>query len=1403
MVEDTALVLLAYVPFLLSSPGEISADNKSFLSVDPGRLLSRALSLWDPHLGMGSVPHQQVGYLFPIGPFYWLLAQVGVPTWIAQRLWLGSISLAAVLGARWLFTMLGVRRAGALAGALVYMLTPYQLAFTARISVLLLPWAGLPWLVGLTMRAVRRGGWRDPAWFALVVLLVGTVNASALVLAGIGPVVWVVMELFRGRAAARAALLASGRIALLALGVSVWWAVGLRLQGAYGLPVLQLTETVRVVSTASTPLDLLRGIGNWFFYGVDRLGNSIDQAAYYVNRTPVVVASFAIPVVGLAAAAVVRWRHRAYFLVLVLVGVVVGVGAWPYDDPSPYGRVWRDFANHSSLGLALRNTPRIAPLIVLGIAGLLAAGVSALASRRLEVVAAVGVGALAFAALVPVWRLGYLSSRLEEPETLPQYWHDAADALSAEGNSTRILEIPGSNFAAYRWGNTVDPITNMLTDRPYVAREVLPSGTPQSVNLLDALDQRIQEGTFEPSSLAAVARIMNVGTVVLRSDLQFERFDLPRPQLLWNLLTDPRPPGLASPEGFGEPVPNVPDPIVPTRDETAATIAPNVPNPPPVSLFDVQGAVPIVHAAPQAGPVVLSGDGEGIVDAAAAGLLDGNQLVLELASLKPSQLRQALRNGADLVLTDSNRRRSEDFFESIKDTTGPTLRAGQADSDPATGAVALDVFPGSTDADRTVVEQHGGTADATATLAQDRPLHAFDGDLRTAWRVRPIDAVGAQLVLRTKHPVDTDHVTLVQPQTGVRNRVVTKVALHFDDGTSTTVDLGADSLTPGGQVVRFPERAVKQLGIEILATSTTPPPGVTDNPVGFAEVEVGDARLSETVRLPVDVARDVGADAAGHRLDVVLSRLRYDPTARDRQDEELSLVRRFVLPDARAFGLGGTARVNPNAPDDVLDSLLGTTAPGTTYTASGHLTGNAEDRASSAFDGDPTTQWSAPFMSPTGSWVQVQLPAPTTVDHVDLVLGVDGRQYVPSSFTLEADGQPVRTLDVPDFPTSAVKDKQYAVSIPFAPVTASTLRLVVDGVRDVTTSTDPNVTNVALPPSIAEADFPGVARPAPPAAEIDTGCRDDLLRVNGAAVPVRIAGAAADARSGLELLRCDPSLPLPAGSNRLTTAAGLTTGIDIDRVVLSSDAAGTPAEIAPLGTPLDQSGAETTVTHNSATKIDVKVHTDGTPFWLVMGQSFDRGWKAAASSGTLGRQTNVNGYANGWLVRPTGAGTMTVSLRFTPQREVWVGFAISAAAVVACVAIVVITRRRRRRGRRQSEDAIADAPALVSPFTYPGPAPSWAGTIVASASVGLGVALVSRGWIGLVAGIGTLVATRVTRARVLLALGAPVVLVIARAAQEPELAWLTLALVLADLVCGALRSRAGGEDQPTEPATTP
>ena len=100
--------------------------------------------MWDPNIGMGTVTHQNIGYLFPMGPWYWTFDRLGVPDWVAQRIWLGSILFAAGLGVLFLFRTLGLRGSGAVVGALLYTLSPYWLEYAARLSVLLLPWAGLP-----------------------------------------------------------------------------------------------------------------------------------------------------------------------------------------------------------------------------------------------------------------------------------------------------------------------------------------------------------------------------------------------------------------------------------------------------------------------------------------------------------------------------------------------------------------------------------------------------------------------------------------------------------------------------------------------------------------------------------------------------------------------------------------------------------------------------------------------------------------------------------------------------------------------------------------------------------------------------------------------------------------------------------------------------------------------------------------------------------------------------------------------------------------------------------------------------------------------------------------------------------------------------------------------------------
>ena len=91
--------------------------------------------------------------------------------------------------------------------------------------------------------------------------------------------------------------------------------------------------------------------------------------------------SFALPLLAFVAAGIVRWRHRAFFVFVMLAGFVVAVGAYPYGDPSVLGRVFKSFATSSSFGLALRSTARAVPLVALGVAVLIGLGVNALARR--------------------------------------------------------------------------------------------------------------------------------------------------------------------------------------------------------------------------------------------------------------------------------------------------------------------------------------------------------------------------------------------------------------------------------------------------------------------------------------------------------------------------------------------------------------------------------------------------------------------------------------------------------------------------------------------------------------------------------------------------------------------------------------------------------------------------------------------------------------------------------------------------------------------------------------------------------------------------------------------------------------------------------------------------------------
>ena len=1374
---------LAYGPFLASS-GQLASDSKQYLYLDPGRFLARAPYMWDRAVGAGTVSHQHIGYLFPMGPFFWLAEVVGLSDRVAQRLWLGSLSCAAGLGALWLLRRLGVARTGAFAGAIVYMLTPSQLAFTVRMSALLLPWATLPWIVGLVAKGMRTRSWREPAAVASLVAMSGSVNVSSVLLAGIAPAMWAAARLVSRRAEVRrAAVRFLLRSTVLAFGLSLWWINGLRLQGRYGLPVLQLTENIRTIAEFSLPDDILRGLGNWFFSGPAGGPPTLPQSDDYEVSRLTVAATLALPAAALAAAVLVRWRYRLEFVAFVVVGTIVGTGAWPYDDPSVVGRWWRSVAERFSAATALRNTPRVAPVIALGIAGLLASGVAATARlapmspRRFAVsfpvpaIASAAVVLIALTAFLPVWRNGYFAPRFERPEAVPAYWQQLADSLGRDPATTRALEIPGSPFATFRWGNTIEPITPGLTDRPTLAREVLPYGTPGTVDLLDAFDRRLQQGTFEPATLAPIARLFASGTIVVRNDLDRDATGTPDPRVVWAALSEPLAPGIGRLQPFGPRVPVAERATLLPADLSNHVRTGAIPQ---VARAEVSDARTIVSAAPTDGSVVIVGDGDGIVDAAAAGLVDGRGLVLQYAALDDATLLRALDDGAPIVLTDTNRRRYRNFFSSVRDTTGPTERAGQTIDEPSGYGMRLDVFPGTSDDSRSVVEQIGGRVDARPDAGpsrpEDRPARAFDGDERTSWRVGGADPTGASITLTLDGPRAVDRIRLVQPLDRLVTRAITRVRIATDTDPPMEFDLAAASSTEAGQVVRFGRRTTTRVTVEVLATSRPAIDPRRANAVGFAEIDLG-VRVRETVRLPTVLAGDLGATER-HDLAVVLTRLRVDPALLGRGDEELEIDRRFALDVARTLELTGTARVDPNAADSVLDGVLGSAPPGVEFSSSGHLEGDVAARASAAFDGDPTTAWVSRFGPEPGEYVGVSGGAPFTFDEVELSLLADGKHQVPTRVRIVADGRAVATRDLGAIADGTTGRADVRLAVP--ETTARAVRIEFVAFRRATRAEPRGL----LPLGVVEVRIAGA--PAPIGGAIEPACRADLIRIDGAAVEVRLRGGADAARTGLTIEPCGEPVTLDASAHEVRTARGLDTGIDIDRLVLRADAP-TRDPNRDGGATSDPAAPAVELLSNRRDGATVRIDAADGSFWLVLSESLSSGWEASSRDAVISQPTMVNGYANGWLVTPGDSEVVTIDLRWTPQRSVWWTSALSLLFAAVCLLALIAAARSPHVTALESGPTLRIRAERWSPRRH---------TVVACSALAA-ASLAARLWVG-IALVGWVVVRRVVPARataITMAAAAPVLVFASRLLDRPSLVWLALGLVAVEVTGPIDRTR--------------
>lgn len=1282
------LLIVSYLPILFTKPGRVSADTKTYLFLNPGELLSEASSLWSSSVGAGTVTHQYIGYLWPMGPYFWLMDAIGLPDWFAQRLWWGSLIFLASYGAYRLARAVHIGPNFALLAALLYGLSPYSLHYLARLSGILLPWVGLPWLLLCLVRARQQPGWKWHARSALIIGTIGTVNATALFFIIVGIGTWLACDALAGFARWRNSLYSFLKIGVTSTMVSLWWIASLTMQSAYGLPILRYTETYDTVAKASLPQELLRGLGYWFFYGDEYGGRWVGSSAPYMYNRLVIVAGFFVAAVGLIALATTRMRYRIHLGALTLIGLAISVGASPLDATSFYGRLFEQIVNQES-GFALRSTPRALPLVLIALALASASAVENLCARirrvhfssfpnsRLTSVALRSAIVVSVVGAIAINNFPWFTQRamtqiITRDETLPTYWTDAAQAIDAtrdEDGFARTYEFPASNFADYWWGGTVDPILPGIIKSEYLSKEMVPQGSEATTDLLSAFESKVVDGRADLSVLRSLAALLSANTVTWRADLAYDRHLTARPEYLAPSLAT-APPGESLFRG----------PIISTSDRVAIVDESwygntTTENYPLLEVWKIPTPRPLLTQSGPQGFTTVVGSGEGVINALSSELLSSSDTFIYAGSFPylPAGINQSRLER--VIVTDTNRK-AQRQWSSIAQQTGRTEQANESLNPRPPTDQRLNPFTDNYrahlstdhmstsrligDIERVTASTYGHPSVLTP---EARPENAIDGDPRTSWVIGVrSSAVNEWIQINYRRPVQTSTLEFDLSNRQPGGRQIFRGRVDFTDSNGNIVSNVPVEFDQRDKItVRFPEITFHSLRFTIEDESLAKAIDYSTAPgIGIGEISISGVSSQEFIAVP---QASLSLLKKAQNSSFVLARQFVDPSIPHRSDAETHIQRIIALPSQQTFSVSGRGQLSGRATEAVLSRFTQLALA----SSSSRVFGSANSVASLAVDGDTNTAWITPFDTTTGSQISLSL-SPSSVSR-ELRLHVRNDQFhsLPRVITVADARNTEYSFELID------DDGKYFAELPAEFVFPLT-SLRIDDIDQKTFRNYFTRAPRILPVAIMEIEI-GAPNPVRQI-NVSSECRDDLLFVNDTAVPLRIISPnnPLDTTQFFKLESCG-DVSFVEGENFIRTAKGLDIGFDVNQLILQSpDNSFAPEAYSPLA-----------LQSRDATKITANISTS-TPQIVSFGQSINRGWKATLrtqdSTIDLGQPFVVQGYANGWLVPESGV----LTLEWTPQRVVSMSLLVSLFS--ALVVVGLAWRRPRIRADLENEETL-------------------------------------------------------------------------------------------------------------------
>jgi arabinofuranan 3-O-arabinosyltransferase len=1272
LVGVWAVVLIG---LLVEAPGRIVFDTKADVVLTPGRFLGQLAHLWSSQGGFGGLQDQAVGYAFPMGPFYLVAEWLGLPPWIAERLWMSLIVATAFWGAARLAERLRIGTpASRLTAALAYALWPTLTAVVGSTSAAVLPMALLPWVVVPLVDGTVEGAspLRCAVRSSLAVLCMGGVNAVSVLAVLPGPLLYLLAR--RWTARTRRLL---GWWLLAVLLVTAWWWLPLLLLGRYGFDFLPYIETPHTTASTMAATEALRGTGNWLDY-LD-FGTPALNAGWVLATTGWAVAgSAALAALGLGGLARRDVPEGRWLRWMLGLGAVVVMAVYGGALGGPLHHQLQSFLDGP--GEAFHSVYKFQPLLalplVLGLAHLLGRAFTAPRRATLVPVTAFVVTAALLGCAVP-----YLTARTLQAgsfKAVPDYWKQTAAFLADNGGGGRSLLEPAASHGDYSWGSTTDDALQPYAQSPWAERTLVPNGGAGVQRYLDAAEQAFATGTDQPGLAAYLARA-GIRYVVLRHDLDPAQFDYVNPTAYRETLLQS---GFHLVTAFGPTVPPTP-----LRGDTPLQVVALDYGYPAVEVFEADAA-PLqpetpFSVLPATGTLRLSGGPESLLqlsgppDGSGGGLADGRAVLL---SGQTPATGGVAPTGSPLVVTDSLRR-TDTSFGLVRDNVSYTYTAtgtNPADRSDGSGGKAprqlrlpFDVTGHQTTA---VI---GGAASVTASSygswllqsPQYDPVNAFDGDPATAWTEgSPSSPVGQWLRIDFDGSVDLPATIPLRLLADSPLRpLISRITVRTDRGSVT------DSLAATGsaQDLAVPAGPTRSLTLTIAAARGAVPGGLG---AGISEVAIPGVQVTRYLAAPHDAATNGpgGVAFAFHRTVAVTGLL-------GPQSAESGLARQFSLDAADGFDTQLTAMPLPGP---ALDALIRKLAPssGLTVLASPAIADLPQYQASNLVQAASFDGWiAAPGTTPRLSYSWKGLRTLTELD----LQPAGGLSAAPLTVRLSSPSGE-RTADV------GADGK-----VIFAPLRTDRVTVTFPRIQQVDAYEPITGSEVPLPLGLAKASFPALRdlqqKPADPATSFTLPCGEGpQLAIDGRSYPTSASGTlqALLAQQPVVVTLCTPGgrLGLAAGTHRLDApgdAAGESLALTDVTLVGASERAALSSSAGAPGSAARTTGAWSWGEEQRS----VTVGQGSSAAYLEVHENAASGWSATLGGHPL-QAVTLDGWQQGFLI-PAGAGGV-VRLTYTPQT--WYAVALWAGGflLLLVLATALVAARRERSGAGAASRALAE-----------------------------------------------------------------------------------------------------------------